>query len=167
MALKIGADAVSVHINIGAESESQMLQDLGQVSIKCLEWGIPLLAMMYTRGEKFQEEHSVDGVKHAARIAAELGADFVKVSYTGTQESFQEVVRGCPIPVLIAGGEKTKNEREIFQIVKDSLEAGGAGVSIGRNVFQHERKKAMVKAICSMVHEDISVEEAMAVLEKK
>jgi len=166
MALKIGADAVSVHINIGAESESQMLQDLGEVSIKCLEWGMPLLAMMYTRGEKFQEETSAGGVKHAARIAAELGADLVKVSYTGSKESFQEVVKGCPIPVLIAGGEKTKNEREILQIVKNSLEAGGSGVSIGRNVFQHEKKQAMVRAICKMVHENISVEEALEIVAK-
>ena len=165
MALKIGADAVSVHINIGAESESQMLQDLGQVSIKCLEWGMPLLAMMYTRGEKFQEESTAEGVKHAARIAAELGADLVKVSYTGSKKSFQEVVNGCPIPVLIAGGEKTKNEREIFQIVKDSLDAGAAGVSIGRNVFQHEKKQLMVKAICNMVHDNITVDEALKILE--
>lgn len=165
MALRIGADAVSVHINIGAESESQMLQDLGQVSIKCLEWGMPLLAMMYTRGEKFHEESSSEGVKHAARIAAELGADLVKVSYTGSKKSFQEVVNGCPIPVLIAGGEKTKNEREIFQIVKDSLDAGAAGVSIGRNVFQHEKKQLMVKAICNMVHENITVDKALKILE--
>lgn len=165
MALKIGADAVSVHINIGADSESHMLQDLGAVSIKCLEWGMPLLAMMYTRGEKFHEESSPDGVRHAARIAAELGADMVKVSYTGSPESFQEVVRGCPIPVLIAGGEKTKNEQEIFQIIKDSLEAGGAGVSIGRNIFQHDRKKQMVEAICRMVHDNISVNEALKIIE--
>jgi len=165
MALRIGADAVSVHINIGAESESQMLQDLGQISIKCLEWGMPLLAMMYTRGEKFQEESSSEGVKHAARIAAELGADLVKVSYTGSKKSFQEVVNGCPIPVLIAGGEKTKNEREIFQIVKDSLDAGAAGVSIGRNIFQHEKKQLMVKAICNMVHENITVDDALKIIE--
>ena len=165
MALRIGADAVSVHINIGAESESKMLKDLGEISTKCLEWGMPLLAMMYTRGQKFHESKSGDGVKHAARIGAELGADLVKVSYTGSKESFMEVVKGCPIPVLIAGGEKTKNEREIFQIVKDSLDAGGAGVSIGRNVFQHEKKQSMVKAICNIVHENISVEEALKILE--
>jgi len=67
--------------------------------------------------------------------------------------------------VLIAGEEKTKNEREIFQIVKNSLDAGAAGVSIGRNVFQHEKKQLMVKAICNMVHENISVDEALEILE--
>lgn len=165
MALKIGADAVSVHINIGAESESQMLHDLGDVSIKCLEWGMPLLAMMYTRGEKCDNGDKADATKHAARIAAELGADMVKVSYTGTKESFQKVTECCPIPVLIAGGEKTKNEREILQIIKDSLDAGGSGVSIGRNIFQHEKKQAMVRAISNIVHEGWSVEDALKLIE--
>jgi fructose-bisphosphate aldolase/2-amino-3,7-dideoxy-D-threo-hept-6-ulosonate synthase len=164
MALKIGADAVSVHINIGAESEADMLRDLGQVSIKCHEWGMPLLAMMYTRGEKFSDERSVEGIKHAARIAAELGADIVKVSYPGSKEGFKEVVKGCPIPVVIAGGEKAEDDRQVCQIIKDSIDAGGAGVSIGRNAFQHENKRAMVRAICGIVHEKLSVDEAIDIL---
>ena len=164
MALKIGADAVSVHINIGAESESDMLKDLGQVSIKCHEWGMPLLAMMYTRGEKFSNERSAEGIKHAARIAAELGADIVKVSYPGSKDGFAQVVKGCPIPVVIAGGEKAEDDREVFQIIKDSIDVGGCGVSIGRNAFQHENKRAMVKAICAIVHEGLSVDEALEIL---
>ena len=164
MALKIGADAVSVHINIGAESESDMLKDLGQVSIKCHEWGMPLLAMMYTRGEKFSSERSAEGIKHAARIAAELGADIVKVSYPGTKDGFAQVVKGCPIPVVIAGGEKAEDDLEVFQIIKDSIDVGGCGVSIGRNAFQHENRRAMVKAICGIVHEGLSVDEALKIL---
>lgn len=161
MALKIGADAVSVHINVGADSESEMLHDLGIVSAECMEWGMPLLAMMYPRGKKCNNGNAADAIKHSARIAAELGADLVKVSYTGSKESFEEVIRGCPIPVLIAGGEKTENEREIFQIIRDSLDAGGAGVSVGRNIFQHKKRKQMVQAICGMVHDNWSVEKAL------
>jgi len=164
MALKIGADGVSVHINIGAESESEMLKDLGQVSVKCHEWGMPLLAMMYTRGEKFSDEKSMKGIKHAARIAAELGADIVKVSYPGSKDAFREVVQGCPIPVVIAGGEKAEDDREVLQIIKDSIEVGGAGVSIGRNAFQHENKRGMVRAICAIVHEGISVDLGLDIL---
>jgi fructose-bisphosphate aldolase/2-amino-3,7-dideoxy-D-threo-hept-6-ulosonate synthase len=164
MALKIGADGVSVHINIGAESEANMLRDLGNISIECHEWGMPLLAMMYTRGEKFKDERSVEGTKHAARIAAELGADIVKVSYPGSKEGFEQVVSGCPIPVVIAGGEKAKDDRHVFQIIKDSIDAGGAGVSIGRNAFQHENRKAVVRAICGIVHEGISVDKALETL---
>ncbi|MBN2372485.1 class I fructose-bisphosphate aldolase family protein [bacterium] len=164
MALKIGADAVSVHINIGAESESEMLKDLGQVSVTCHEWGMPLLAMMYTRGEKFSDKLPVEGIRHAARIAAELGADIVKISYPGSKDAFEEVVKGCPIPIVIAGGEKAEDDRQVFQIIKDSMIAGGAGVSIGRNAFQHEKKIAMVRAICGIVHEGISVDKAIEIL---
>ena len=106
----------------------------------------------------------MEGVKHAARIAAELGADIVKVNYTGSVSSFRQVVDGCPIPVVIAGGERADDEKSIFTIVKESLEAGGAGVSVGRNVFQHENPRLMMKAIYSLVHKNISVTEAMKIL---
>ena len=164
-AVRNGADGVSVHINIGAQNEPDMLRDLGEIAVKCMDWGMPLLAMMYTRGVKFKSENSVEGVKHAARIAAELGADLVKVSYTGSPETFAEVVQGCPIPVLIAGGEKAKNDREILEAVRGSLDAGGAGVSIGRNAFQHKRPAAFVQAICAMVHQNAGVDEALKIVQ--
>jgi len=166
-ALRNGADGVSVHVNIGAANESDMLRDLGEVAVKCMEWGMPLLAMMYTRGAKFKSETGVEGVKHAARIAAELGADIVKVSYTGSVASFRKVVAGCPIPILIAGGEKARNDREILQAVRGALDAGAAGVSIGRNAFQHKHPVRFVRAICAMVHEDASVKDAAHILKAK
>ena len=66
---------------------------------------------------KFRSEYDVEGVKHAARIASELGADIVKVNYTGSVSSFRQVVDGCPIPVVIAGGERAGDEKGIFTIV--------------------------------------------------
>lgn len=164
MALKMGADAVSIHVNIGAEDETEMLKDFGMVTVKCMEWGMPLLAMMYTRGKKFKSEFDVEGVKHAARIAAELGADIAKVNYTGSVSSFRQVVEGCPIPVVIAGGEKAGDEKSIFTMIQESLEAGGAGVSVGRNVFQHENPRRMMTAIYKLVHEAVSVAEALKIL---
>jgi len=161
-ALKIGADAVSVHINLGAETESAMLMQLGQVGSKCSEWQMPLLAMMYTRGPKVENEFDVKYVKHAARVGAELGADIVKVPYTGSVESFREVVEGCPMPVVIAGGEKVSNDGEMLRMVHEALEAGAAGVSIGRNAFGHERPTKVVEAMSRMVHNEASVEEAMS-----
>ncbi|MFW6161391.1 MAG: 2-amino-3,7-dideoxy-D-threo-hept-6-ulosonate synthase [Planctomycetota bacterium] len=164
MALKMGADAVSIHVNIGAESEAEMLRDLGQTAVACMEWGVPLLAMMYTRGRKFKSEGEPEAVSHAARVAAELGADLVKVTYTGSKASFKKVVNGCPIPVLIAGGEKAETEREVFENVQGALDAGGAGVCIGRNVFQHDSPLAMMQAICAMVHDGASPDDAEAIV---
>jgi predicted phospho-2-dehydro-3-deoxyheptonate aldolase len=163
-ALVMGADAVSVHVNLGAEGEPRMLSDLGRVSKECARWGMPLLAMMYARGEKIRNPFAVENVKHAARVAAELGADVVKVVYTGSPESFAEVVDGCHVPVVIAGGEKVETEEELLEMVAGSLEAGGIGVSIGRNVFQHPDPAKMVRAISAITHENASVDDAMAVL---
>jgi len=165
-AIKIGADAVSVHINLGAETDRQMLRQLGFVGQRCMEWQMPLVAMMYTRGPKIKNEYDVGNVKHAARVAAELGADIVKVSYTGSTESFSEVVEGCSAPVVIAGGEKMETDEEIFEIVEGALSAGAAGVSIGRNAFQHENPTKMVAALSKMVHEGASVEKALAILKE-
>jgi len=155
---------VSVHVNLGAASEREMLADLGRVAKECARWGLPLLAMMYTRGEKIRNPFDVANVKHAARVAAELGADIVKVVYTGSPDSFREVVEGCLVPVVIAGGEKMETEEELLEMVRGSLDAGGIGVSIGRNIFQHHDPAKMVRAISVLCHKDGSVEEAMAVL---
>lgn len=166
-AIKLGADAVSVHINLGAEDENSMLKDLGWVAKVAMEWGIPLLAMMYTRGPKVENEYDVKLVKHAARVGAELGADIVKVPYTGSPESFKEVVEGCFVPVVIAGGEKMDTDKDILKMVKGAMAAGGAGVSIGRNVFQHKNPSKIVQAISKVVHDGLEVEEVIGDLEEK
>lgn len=163
-ALKLGADAVSIHINLGAETDKEMLRQMGYVSKRCMEWQMPLVAMMYTRGKKIKDEYDVNNIKHAARVGAELGADIVKCTYSGSTESFKEVVDGCPVPVVIAGGEKMNSEEDIFRMVKGALQAGAAGLSIGRNAFQHEKSNKMIESLSKIVHNDISIEEAKQIL---
>ncbi len=164
-AIKLGADAISIHVNIGNGSEKEMLGDLGRVARDARDWGMPLLAMMYPRGEKIKDEYNADVIKHVARLGAELGADLIKVSYTGSVESFREVVKGCPVPVVIAGGPKMSSDKDILEMVKGAIEAGGAGVSIGRNVFQYRDPTRMVGAISLLVHENSSVAEALSFLQ--
>lgn len=163
-ALRLGADAVSIHVNIGDEMERQMLSDFGMVSSRAREWGIPLLAMIYPRGEKIANEYDPGVLKHAARLGAELGADIVKISYSGSVESFREVIAGCRVPVVIAGGEKMESDKQILETVRGSIDAGGSGVSIGRNIFQHQDPTRMVGAISMIVHEEATVEQASAFL---
>ena len=164
-AIKLGADAVSIHVNLGNGQEKEMLKDFGKVSYEARMWGMPLLAMIYPRGEKIKDEYDVDAIKHAARVGDEMGADIVKVSYTGSVETFLKVVEGCNVPVVIAGGPKMDSDREILEMVKGSIEAGGAGVSIGRNVFQHKDPTRMIRAISAIVHDDNSVEDALKLFE--
>lgn len=160
-ALVMGADAVSVHINIGADNESEMLSTLGAVSKDCMRLGMPLVAMMYPRGRKVKSEHDLETVKLAARVGAELGADIVKTNYTGSVDSFKEVVRGCLAPVVVAGGPRMETSKDVLQLVWEAVQAGGAGASIGRNIFQAPDPTRMVRAISRIVHEAYTVDEAM------
>ena len=160
-AMKIGADAVSVHVNIGANNEPEMLEILGSVAEDCDFWGMPLLSMTYPRGPDIKDEFDVEVVKHAARVGAELGADIVKTSYTGSVDSFEEVILGCPVPVIMAGGPKTKNDTEFLTMIKGAIDAGAAGVAVGRNVFQHKNPTAMIKAVSKVVHDNADVADAI------
>ena len=91
-----------------------------------------------------------------------MGADIVKVVYTGSPETFQEVVEGCFVPVVIAGGEKMGSDQDILEMVEGAVAAGGAGVSIGRNVFQHKDPAKIVQAICMIVHGGAGMEERLS-----
>jgi class I fructose-bisphosphate aldolase len=164
-AIKLGADGVSVHVNIGADMEREMLKDLGYVAKVCEEWGMPLLAMVYGRGKDINQ-YDPKVIAHCARIGAELGADIVKVPYSGEPESFRLAVEGSPVPVVIAGGPKMKTEREVLEMVKGAMQAGARGLSVGRNIFQAKDRVKMVKALVHIVHKGGSVEEAIKILQE-
>lgn len=160
-AISIGADAISIHVNLGAENEPAQLQEMGRIAENCAAWGMPLIAMMYPRGEKVEDEHDPEVVAHAARAGAELGADIIKTNYTGTTSSFRDVTSGCPVPVVVAGGPKAETDQDILNMVSKSIRAWGAGVSIGRNVFQHENPSGMIRALSKIVHQGASLEDAL------
>lgn len=164
-AIQLGADAVSIHVNIGNGHEGEMLKDFGRISEECGKWGMPLMAMMYPRGEGIKDQYDVECVKHAARVGYEMGADIVKVSYTGSVDSFSEVTQAVGVPVVIAGGAKMDTDREILEMVRGATEAGAAGLSIGRNVFQHDDPAKLVRAMAAIVHEGKTIEKASGILE--
>lgn len=163
-ALRLGADGVSVHINLGDDLDREMLRDLGMVAREADRWGLPLLAMIYPRCKGIKDPYDPDLVAHGARLGAELGADVVKVPYTGSPETFRKVVEGCFVPVVIAGGPKVSSDRELLEMVKGAMEAGAAGLSIGRNVFQHQDPPRILRALRAIVHEGAGVQEALEIL---
>lgn len=160
-ALKMGADGVSIHINIGADEEPEMLQDAHRVVESSREWGLPLIAMMYPRGKKIKDENAPEVVNIAVRAGAELGADIVKTNYTGDIDSFKYIVKSVHVPVIIAGGPKTDTIQDLLQLVYDSIQAGGKGVAFGRNVFQAEDPIKIVKALSKIVHHNYTVGEVL------
>jgi predicted phospho-2-dehydro-3-deoxyheptonate aldolase len=160
-AMKLGADAVSVHVNVGSEKEGDMLKDLGDVACECEELGLSLLAMMYPRGKNIHNQYDPELIAHACRIGAEMGVDIIKTNYTGDQDTFREVVKGCPVPIIIAGGMKTNSDKELLDKIKGACDSGAAGVAVGRNVFMHDTPPVMVRRICGVVHEGLTPAEAL------
>src|SRR2546430_1467650 len=158
-AIAHGADAVSVHVNLGGDDDDRMLADLGATAGGCSRFGLPLLAMMYPRGSNVKNPYDVDVVKHVARVGAELGADVVKTVYTGSSDTFREVIRGCPVPVLVAGGPKLDSDRAALGMVEGAIAGGAAGVSIGRNVFQSKDPIGMTRAIARVLFEGASADD--------
>jgi len=121
---------------------------------------MPLLAMTYVRGPDV--EPTAENVAHATRLGAELGADVVKTSYTGNPDEYERVIDGCPVPVVIAGGPKAETRREVLRDIRDAMDVGARGVSMGRNIFQDDDVEAMTRAVSRVVHDGASVDEALS-----
>lgn len=148
-AIHLGADALSVHITLGTAEDRAALHELGAISDRCAEYGFPLLAMMYC--EDADEAVEVDPIVHAARIAADLGADIVKVPYTGDRAGFSRVVQGCFVPVVVAGGDATTGDEDLGW-VSDALAAGATGVCLGRTVFHAPDPAQRLREVRALVH---------------
>ena len=161
-AIKLGADGVSVHVNIGSEYESDMIRDLGFVSETCFEWQMPLLAMMYSCKNPKKPVH----IAHAARIGEELGADIIKINFPDTIEEFSEIIKVIHIPVVVAGGAKTNDPQNLLFMIRNAIEAGASGVAIGRNIFQHENPELFTAIIRNLVHSNLEIDKCMYLLKQ-
>ncbi len=160
-ALLYGASGVAVTVKFGHEREGEFIKQASLVADACERWGMPLMIEVMARGNGVNKPNDQGGIKLAARAAQEIGADIIKTYYTGTPENFREVVNGCPAPILILGGEKTNDIKVVLGEIYDSLQSGGKGVAIGRNIWQQKNTKAMVEAICGIVHDGWEVDRAV------
>lgn len=158
-ALRAGADAVSFHINVGSDHEPRQLETLGALTEEADRFGLPVLAMTYARGPGV-DESDPEALGHAVRLGEELGADLIKTGYSGDADTFRHVVESTAKPLLIAGGEPSDDVASL-EAVRGAMDAGAAGVSMGRTIFQHDDPEAMTRAVSAVVHDDGSVDEAL------
>ena len=166
-ALRLGADAVSVQINLGSEREQEMLDRFSRIVEECDDYDLPTLAMAYPRGPTVENENAYDAVAHAARVAFEMGADIIQTNYTGDTDSFHSVVEMVKVPVVVVGGPRTTGDKNVLEMIANSIEAGGAGVSVGRNVFQHRDPTRMTMALVDLVHHGASASHALTILAER
>lgn len=171
-ALQIDADAVAVHVNVTSQFEAEMLRALGSTVRECESYGMPLLAIMYPRAESASGDNNYESLKtkapqkyaqlvaHAARIAADLGADIIKTKYTGSPDTFHAVVEACePIPIVIAGGPALPMA-EMLRNAYGAVSAGAAGVSFGRNIFTRAVPQPFITALKGVVHHGLTPAQA-------
>ncbi len=149
-ALRLGADAVAVSAFPGSPVEVESLERLAHVIAAAHAWGLPVMAEMVPGGfDSPPEKRTPHAVALAVRVAAELGADFVKTPYVA---GFAAVVAGSYVPVVVLGGARRGNEQAMLADIRAAMEAGAAGVAIGRNIFQAEDPTAMTAAVARILH---------------
>lgn len=157
-AVRLNASAVALSVFVGSEHEHQTLANLGLLVDRGIECGMPVLAV--TAVGKELEKRDARYLALCCRIAAELGAHFVKTYFC---EGFEEVVAGCPVPVVIAGGPKSGTERDALAIAHKAMQQGAAGVDMGRNVWQSDHPVPMIRALRAIVHDGATDDEAFAI----
>jgi 2-amino-4,5-dihydroxy-6-oxo-7-(phosphonooxy)heptanoate synthase len=155
-AVRCGADAVSVHVNIGSATEADQLADLGTVAAAADAWGLPLMAMIYARGPHLTEPFDAKLVAHIVNVAVDLGADIVKTAAARPGPRMAEVVAHCPVPVVVAGG--ADDGPELLPFARQMMAAGCRGLAVGRRVFHHSTPRQLVRQLTAIVHEPLGAE---------
>jgi DhnA family fructose-bisphosphate aldolase class Ia len=163
-ACQMGADAVICMGMIGFPEEPSSLKNLAALTADSDHWGMPVIAEMLFKPKEGQKTTAED-IAFAMRIGVELGADLIKASYVPPIEAYQQSLVSCYRPVVVLGGEKVKNDMEMFQNLADALQAGASGVAIGRNVWQHANPGGVCRALVELVHNSGDVGKAMKELE--
>src|SRR5258708_4948675 len=157
-----GADAVVVSAFPGTPQEELSLRSMAATIAEAHRWGLPVMGEMAPGGfDAGPEFRTPEVVAIAARVASELGADWLKLPYT---ENYQQVVRASLVPVAMLGGVKSNDPRVILASIHAALQAGAAGVALGRNIFQAEDPGGMTRAIAAIIHAGASVDKALEIL---
>jgi len=168
-ALRNGADAVVPTFFVGPETEAIQVPQLGAIADECNKLGIPLLAEIFPVGgpdaTPYDGPYTVDDMRVAVRVASEEGADFIKTWYTGDPDSFRRVIDYSLVPVLIAGGPKAKNDRDVLAMVRGAMDAGASGIAMGRKIWQSRNPAGMVSALAAIIRAGASVDEAAKLLD--
>ncbi|MFL5756794.1 MAG: class I fructose-bisphosphate aldolase [Chloroflexota bacterium] len=159
-AVRAGADAVLNMLYLGTE-EAETNRHTGELARGAAEWEIPLGVEVLVRVPDATPAQRVELLRRGLRAAFELGADFIKTTYPGDPDSFARIAEGCPIPIVVLGGERTGTDEACLTTVHEAIAAGAAGVAIGRNVWQHPDPTAMTAALVRLVHDGARIDDVL------
>jgi DhnA family fructose-bisphosphate aldolase class Ia len=153
-ALRAGADAVITFFVVGsgdAEFDKREIERVGSLSRQCEHVGVPLIVESLARGAKVENPRELRWLLLHTRIAAELGADVIKTESAATPDGLREMIRACPVPVLVLGGSRSGSDDEVVSTVRGIIDAGAAGVFFGRNIFQADNMSALITRVRSVL----------------
>ncbi|MDA4121146.1 MAG: aldolase [Thaumarchaeota archaeon] len=157
-AVSLGAKGVGYTIYLGSGFEAEMLSEFGRIQEEAHKQGIPAIAWIYPRGAAIQNDTSKDIVAYAARAGLELGADAVKIKYTGDSVTFSWAVKAAAgIRVFMSGGPKAPTDEDFLRQVRGVMDAGATGVAVGRNVWQNQEPLGMAEKLRKIVFEGTGV----------
>ena len=145
---------MGISIFVGTEYEKQSILNLAGLVNEGEKYGIPVMAV--TAVGKELEKRDARYLSLCCRIAAEMGARVVKTYWC---EDFDKVVKGCPVPVIMAGGPKVE-DRGVLEFVHDGMSKGAVGVNLGRNIWQHDYPVPMMRSLRAIIHDNASVDHA-------
>jgi fructose-bisphosphate aldolase, class I len=165
-AVRMGADAISVGCIVGGPDQAQQLTFMGQIAKAAGTVGMPLVAHIYPKGALIKDQHDANAMAYAVRAGAELGVDIIKTMWTGSAKSFRSVVEACPAMVALAGGEMGETLEDYLRMTREALDVGLGGVTYGRFVWQHPHTTAVIKSLAALIHDEVSVGDALKVYER-
>lgn len=163
-----GADGVMTYLYVGgdAEAERREIERNARTARECEGWGLVCIIEPRSAEEKSSPDHKKDPevLAYYCRVAAEIGADFVKCIYPGSPDAFARVVEQCPAPVVMAGGARLEDPRQALEQARVAVAAGAKGIMFGRNIWQAPSPRRMLDAMRAVVHHGATVEEALQIL---
>ena len=164
-AIRLGGDAIAIGISAGSVKQVEALEMMSAVVEEAHTYGLPVICHAYPTGELWGDRKgSAESVLYAARAAAECGTDIVKTWYTGSAEEFAKIVNGVPTPVVAAGGAPAKRPLDVLEQASAVMEAGGVGMTTGRNIWGADNPGKMVTALKAVVHDGLTPTDASQLL---
>lgn len=164
---ELGAEAVGYTMYAGSDYEDQMWKEFREVQEEARKYDVPVVMWAYPRGkgisesDKYSGQKDPDLVAYAARLGLELGADMVKCKYPGSPEDWEEVERVTgEMKTVMSGGSK-RSDKDFLSDVHATIDAGGNGLAVGRNIFQRENPESILNSLEKVIFEGKAVDEAL------
>ena len=164
-AVQLGADGFATCALIRGSSEGRHLRTVADQVRAATPLGMPVILHIYPRkfhtNGKVEIVYTPEDIAWAVRCGIEVGVDVIKTPYCGDKAAWRQIIDGCPLPVVAAGGPKCETLADALQLMADSVAGGGLGAVIGRNIWGFKDIPGAVRAFKGVIHDRLAPKEAM------